>query len=643
MLTLTNIEMDLGTRLLFRGVNFLVQRGDRIGLVGRNGAGKTTMLGVITGDRKATGGSINKERGISIGLLSQDLTLDVSLTLRETAMQAFQEVLRLHDLIEDLQNQLNTRTDYETDSYMDVVQGLTDAHDMYARKGGLTMHADIERVLTGLGFIQADLDKPLTMFSGGWQMRAELGRLLLQNHDLLLLDEPTNHLDIESIQWLEEFLRDREGAVMLVSHDRTFLDNVTNRTIEITKNRVYDMACSYTAYEELRAERMEQQKNAYEQQQREKARVQKFIDRFRYKASLASRAQSRIKQLQKMEDIEVDEADGAGMQFSFPPAPRSGRVVVDCHQVVKKYGDKIILKGLDFALERGEKVAFIGKNGEGKTTLSKLIGGLEPLTSGTIQLGHNTTMGYYAQHQADMLGGHNTVYEVMEQASPAEMRPRLRALLGAFLFSGDDVNKKIAVLSGGEKSRVALARLLLQPTNLLILDEPTNHLDMLSKEVLKQALMAYDGSMIVVSHDRDFLDGLTDKCIAFKNGAITEHLGDIDDFLREISEKKAATVEPTVHLDAKPEPIQQKQPEQQKQQSKPNVFKLKKQLEELETEIAHLEKRSEELTQQLADPNVYKNSKKQKEVTTEMDAVQKKLTVSMASWSEYSEQLESLS
>jgi ATP-binding cassette, subfamily F, member 3 len=648
MITLSNIEMDLGTRVLFKGVNFLVQRGDRIGLVGRNGAGKTTLLGIISGERRATAGTIGKERGISIGLLSQDLTLDTSLTLRETAEQAFQHVLALHRLLDELQHQVETRTDYESDDYMQLLQKLTDTHDEFALRGGLTMHADIERVMIGLGFEQHDLAKPLTMFSGGWQMRAELGRLLLQNHDVLLLDEPTNHLDIESIQWLEEFLKEREGAVILVSHDRTFLDNVTNRTIEISKNKVYDMNCAYSTYEEIRAERLEQQKAAFAQQQREKQRVQKFIDRFRYKASLASRAQSRIKQLQKMEDISVDEDDGAGMQFAFPPAPRSGRVVVECQNVQKSYGEKRVLKGVDFALERGEKVAFIGKNGEGKSTLSKLIGGLEPSTGGTITIGYNTTLGYYAQHQAEMLGGQNTVYEVMEQASPPEMRPRLRSLLGAFLFSGDDVNKKIAVLSGGEKSRVALARLLLQPTNLLILDEPTNHLDMLSKEVLKQALMKYDGAMIVVSHDRDFLDGLTDKCLAFRGGEITEHLGDIDDFLRELANKpqtanNQTVQQPTTPSHGTPKNGSASNSANEKQPSKPNRFKLQKMLEDVERNIAETERTIQEREQELLDPAVYRNSKVQHAATVALSDAQAKLNYLMSKWQEYSEQLESLS
>lgn len=535
MITLQNIEMDLGTRILFKNVNFLLQRGDRVGLVGRNGAGKSTMLGVISGERQCTGGEVHRQNNIRIGLLSQDLTVDVGSTLRETALQAFTEVLRIQDRIDDLHRNIDNRTDYESSEYLDTVQRLTDAHELFERKGGFTMHADIERVLTGLGFESTDLDKPLTSFSGGWQMRAELGKLLLSMPDALLLDEPTNHLDIESVQWLEEFLREYEGVVVLVSHDRTFLDNVTNRTIEISLQRIYDIPAAYSDYEQIRDERMEQQRAASVRQARERAHVQKFIDRFRYKSSLASRVQSRIKQLQKIELIEVENTDTNSMKFSFPAAPRSGRVVIECIDVHKSYGEKHVLHGVNFALERGEKVAFLGKNGQGKSTLSKLIIQQEQATRGEVRHGYGVSVGYYAQQQADLLVGPATVYESLEKAAPPEMRSRVRTLLGAFLFSGDDVNKKVSVLSGGEKSRLALARLLLQPVNLLVLDEPTNHLDMLSKEVLKQALMDYDGSMIVVSHDRDFLDGLTDKVVVFKNGTIREVVGDYEDAYRSVT------------------------------------------------------------------------------------------------------------
>jgi len=446
MITLSAVAVDLGTRMLFSGVSFLIQRGDRIGLVGRNGAGKSTLLGIITGNRRASSGEVARQNGMTLGLLSQDLTLDTSLSLRATALQAFDEVLALQARMDGMQKEMTERTDYETDSYMDLLQRFTDAHELFERLGGLTMHADIDRILTGLGFDPVEFDKPLDQFSGGWQMRAELAKLLLRKPDCLLLDEPTNHLDIDSVQWLEEFLRSYDGAIVLVSHDRTFLDNVTNRTIEITRTKVYDIPAPYSAYEEIRAERMEQQRAAAANQQRERERVQKFIDRFRYKASLATRVQSRIKHLQRMDQVEVDDEDTSSMRFRFPSAPRSGRVVVETRALRKSYGKKDVLRGVDFVIERGEKVAFLGKNGEGKSTMSKIIAGLEASTGGELIIGHNVTLGYYAQHQAEMLGGHNTVLEVMEQASPADMRPRLRALLGAFLFQGDDVNKKVAVL-----------------------------------------------------------------------------------------------------------------------------------------------------------------------------------------------------
>jgi ATP-binding cassette subfamily F protein 3 len=648
VITLTNITVDFGTRILFKNVSFLIQAGDRIGLVGRNGAGKSTMMCIIARETTATGGDVSTQTGIRIGLLSQDLTLDLSKTLRETAMLAFEEVLRLQAEIEHLQHQIETRTDYESDAYMQLVQRLTDANDMYARRGGLTMHADIERVLTGLGFDPADLDKGLTAFSGGWQMRAELGRLLLSHPDCLLLDEPTNHLDIDSVRWLEDFLTSYDGAVVLISHDRAFLDNVTNRTIEITKFKVYDIPASYSDYEEIRSERMEQQRALATRQNRERERMQKWIDKFKYTASLASRAQSRIKALQRMEVVEVDEEDTSSIHFSFPPAPRSGRTVVDCLGIVKSYGEKRVLKGVDFALERGEKIAFIGKNGEGKTTLAKVIAGVEPLTSGTVTLGHNVNIGYYAQHQADMMGGHNSVYEVMEQASPPEMRPRIRSLLGAFLFRGDDINKKVGVLSGGEKSRLALARLLLQPYNLLILDEPTNHLDMLSKEVLKEALLSYDGTMIVVSHDRDFLDGLTEKIIAFRRGTLKEYEGDVDTYLKLLDDPhvKDAPAPHEIPLHGSHQQ-QQQQPaapqksaaevrEEQKQRDKEKK-KAERRIADIERQIAVQEKTMKSLEPVLADPELYKDPVKQHKTVTSYETAKRLLDALMEEWTTLSE------
>jgi ATP-binding cassette subfamily F protein 3 len=637
MISLSGVTVDLGTHVLFGNASFLIQRGDRIGLVGRNGAGKSTMLGIITGARTASSGSVGKERGISIGLLSQDLTLDVTKTLTETAELAFEQVLRIQARIEELEHLLATRTDYESDDYMNLVQEMSDVHEEFDRKGGTTMHADIDRILQGLGFQQPDFGKLLSEFSGGWQMRAELARLLLMRPDCLLLDEPTNHLDIESVRWLEDFLRTYEGGIVLVSHDRTFLDNVTNRTIEITRFRVWDEPMPYTRYVNLRTERMEQQKNAALNQQKEIERVQKFVDRFRAKASLATRVQSRIKQLEKMERVEIDEEDTSSMRFAFPPAPRCGRVAVECIDLHKHYGPKHVLKGVDFALERGEKAAFLGRNGEGKSTLSKIIAGLEPSTGGVLHLGHNVTVGYYAQHQAEMLGGHNTVLQVMEHASPAEMRPRLRALLGCFLFSGDSVDKKVSVLSGGEKSRLALARLLLQPMNLLILDEPTNHLDMLAKEVLKQALLDYDGAMIVVSHDRDFLEGLTDKVIHFAHGKLREYLGDINDYLVAIDADKIAgrlddaldaaapqkQATPAATTAAQPSRDDQRQNDRDKKRSE-------KAMAETEARIAELEARLAELDRQLADPDLYKDATRQQHVIAEHAKVRAQID---AEWS----------
>jgi ATP-binding cassette subfamily F protein 3 len=648
--------------MLFKNVSFLLQRGDRVGLVGRNGAGKSTMLGIMHGDRQATSGEIHKQNGIRIGLLSQDLTVDVGYTLRETAMQAFVEVLAIQKRIDALHHDIDNRTDYETDDYMNTVQRLTDAHEHFERRGGLTMHADVERVLTGLGFEPHELDKPLTSFSGGWQMRAELGKLLLSKPEVLLLDEPTNHLDIESVQWLEVFLSEYDGVVVLVSHDRTFLDNVTNRTIEITQSRIHDIPVAYSDYEEIRDERMEQQRNAAVKQARERAHVQKFIDRFRYKASLATRVQSRIKHLQKMELVEVESTDVSSMRFHFPPAPRSGRVVVECIAVHKHYGEKHVLRGVDFALERGEKVAFLGKNGEGKSTLSKLIIQQEQATGGEVRHGYGVSIGYYAQQQADLLIGQNTVLESLEQAAPPDMRARVRTLLGAFLFSGEDVNKKVSVLSGGEKSRLALARLLLQPINLLVLDEPTNHLDMLSKEVLKQALLNYDGAMIVVSHDRDFLDALTDKVYIFKGGHIREVMGDYEDAYKSVTtvqlvSGKVGQVDSgrVGQLDSGrvgqldggkvdeglPRADRVASREEQKAAARERK-KIEQRIVDIERQVGVQEKAIKECEATLADPELYKDPVLQHKTTKRYETARALLTSLMAEWETAQQTLEGL-
>ncbi len=648
MITLQNIEMDLGTRLLFRNVSFLLQRGDRVGLVGRNGAGKSTMLGIISGDRQPSGGEVHKQNNIRIGLLSQDLTLDVGLTLRETAAHAFDEVLAIERRMNELQVEIDRRTDYESDDYLNTIQRLTDAHDQFERRGGLTMHADIERVLTGLGFESTDLDKPLTHFSGGWQMRAELGKLLLSKPDVLLLDEPTNHLDIESVQWLEEFLTEYDGVVVLVSHDRTFLDNVTNRTIEITQSRIHDIPVPYSDYEQIREERLEQQRGAALRQARERAHVQKFIDRFRYKASLASRVQSRIKQLQKMELIEVEDVDVSSMRFQFPPAPRSGRVVVECIDVHKHYGEKHVLRGVNFALERGEKVAFLGKNGEGKSTLSKIIIQQETVTGGEVRHGYGVSIGYYAQQQADLLSGGYTVLESLEHVAPPEMRARVRTLLGAFLFSGDDVNKRVSVLSGGEKSRLALARLLLQPVNLLVLDEPTNHLDMLSKEVLKQALLDFDGSMIVVSHDRDFLDGLTDRVIIFRGGLTREVIGDYEDAYKAHVLQHAVVTSPsnghvtsgTLSTATTPG-LAARSRDEQKALNRDRK-KLEQRIVDIERQVAVQEKTITECETALADPELYKDPVKQHKITKKYETARKLLASLLTEWEQTTEKLEGM-
>lgn len=637
MISVQNLEVDLGTRLLFSNVNFLLQHGDRVGLVGRNGSGKSTMLSIIHGDNRPTAGGVHRQNNVRVGLLSQNLTVDTGNTLRETAATAFADVLAIQDRIDNLQHTIGERTDYESTAYLQLIQQLTDAHEEFERRGGLTMHASIERVLTGLGFDAAELDKPLTAFSGGWQMRAELAKLLLSKPDVLLLDEPTNHLDIESVQWLEQFLSEYDGVVVLVSHDRTFLDNVTNRTIEITQARIHDLPVSYSDYEEIREERMEQQRSAALKQAREKAHIQKFIDRFRYKASLATRVQSRIKHLQKMEDIEIDNPDVSSMRFKFPPAPRPGKLVVECVEVHKHYGTKHVLRGINFALERGEKVAFMGKNGEGKSTLSKIIIQQEQPTGGEVRLGYGVVFGYYAQQQADLLSGQNTVLESVEQVAPPEMRARVRTLLGAFLFSGDDVNKKVSVLSGGEKSRLALARLLLRPTNLLLLDEPTNHLDMLSKEVLKQALIDYDGAMIVVSHDRDFLDGLTDKVVIFKNGVTREVIGDYEDAygsaIHVLQQPLSGQPDSPAGQSAKQNRQQSDAQTREEQKARNRERKrLEQRINDIERQVTVQEKTIAECETTLADPELYKDPVLQHKTTQRYETARMLLASLLQEW-----------
>ncbi len=530
MISINNLSVNFGGFDLFKDVSFLITSKDRIGLVGKNGAGKSTILKIIYGIDEPSKGAVAMPKDISLGYLPQQMKYSSGCTVKEEADKAFFELNDLEKRIEKVNVEITERTDYESDEYTDLIHQLTHYNERIELIGAANREALIEQTLKGLGFEAKDFERPTTEFSGGWRMRIELAKILLQKPDVLLLDEPTNHLDIESIQWLEDFLKKYHGAVVMVSHDRTFLDNITKRTIEISLGKIYDYKAPYTKYLNLREERVIQQKAAFENQQKIIQDTERFIERFRYQATKAVQVQSRVKQLAKLERIEIDETDHSSVNFRFPDAPRSGAISVETEMLSKKFGDLTVLENIDLIIERGEKVALIGKNGEGKSTLSRIIIG-EHDYSGNLKIGHNVHIGYYAQNQDELLDKNKTVFETLDDIAVGDVRKSLRSILGSFLFSGETVDKKVQVLSGGERSRLALAKLLLEPYNLLVLDEPTNHLDIRSKEILKQALLQYNGTLIVVSHDRDFLDGLTDKLYEFRNKKIKEYRGNIFDFL----------------------------------------------------------------------------------------------------------------
>ncbi|MBQ5750829.1 MAG: ABC-F family ATP-binding cassette domain-containing protein, partial [Bacteroidaceae bacterium] len=509
MISIEGLTVEFGGNPLFDNITYVVNKRDRIALVGKNGAGKTTMLKIIAGLQAPTSGSVNRPRDLSIGYLPQQMQLSDTRTVMQEAEQAFAHIFEMQQRVDSMNEELASRTDYESDDYQELIERVSTATEQLALAGSNNYQAEIERTLMGLGFLRSDFDRPTAEFSGGWRMRIELAKLLLQRHDVLLLDEPTNHLDIESIQWLETFLATRAGAVMLVSHDRAFIDNVTTRTIEISLGRIYDYQVNYSKYVVLRQERLEQQQRAYENQQKQIQDTEAFIERFRYKATKAVQVQSRIKQLEKIDRIEVDEIDNSHISLRFPPAPRSGDYPIIADEVRKSYGDHLVFDHATFTLKRGEKVAFVGKNGEGKSTLVKCIMGEIPF-DGSLKLGHNVKIGYFAQNQATLLDGTITVFDTIDRVAVGDIRTKIRDILGAFMFGGEASDKKVSVLSGGEKTRLAMIRLLLEPVNLLILDEPTNHLDMRTKDILKKAIKEFEGTVIVVSHDREFLDGLVE-------------------------------------------------------------------------------------------------------------------------------------
>ena len=599
MLSIDNITIRFGGFELFSNIGFMINRRDRIGLVGKNGAGKSTLLKVICGIVTPTEGSVSKPSGITIGYLPQQMALaSTQNTVLEETKKAFDNIAEIQREIDRLAAELETRTDYTSESYIKAAENLAHLNEHLQIVGVNNMEPEIERILKGLGFLRSDFNRKIAEFSGGWRMRVELAKILLQSPDLILLDEPTNHLDIESIQWLEDFLQAYKGAVLLISHDRAFLDNVTTRTIEINLGKLYDYKVPYSKFKVLQQERLQQQLAAYENQQKQIKDTEEFIERFRYKATKSNQVQSRIKQLEKMDIIEVDDLDNAAMHIKFAPAPRSGDIVVETKELSKSYGDNLILDKIDLVIERGEKVAFVGRNGEGKTTLSKVIIG-ETEYSGELKIGHNINIGYFAQNQDELLDPELTVFETLDRIAVGDIRTKIRDILGAFLFSGEDIDKKVKVLSGGEHSRLSLAKLLLQPYNLLVLDEPTNHLDIRSKDILKQALQNYDGTLIVVSHDRYFLDGLVSKVYEFKNKKIRLHVGGIYDFLRnkkiedmreiEIKDRKFAEAKAEAGIsDNKQKYLENKELNKRRRAIQNRIDKAEAEIERLESEIAGL-------------------------------------------------------
>ncbi len=642
MISVEGLTVEFGGFTLFDDVSFVVNKKDRIALVGKNGAGKSTMLKIFAGLQTPTSGTVSVPKETTIGYLPQQMQLTDSRTVREEAEQAFGHIQEMEKEIERLNLELAERTDYETESYQKLIDKVTHLSEHFQLMGGSNYHAELERTLIGLGFKRTDFDRPTSEFSGGWRMRIELAKLLLRRPDVLLLDEPTNHLDIESIQWLENFIATRANAVILVSHDRAFIDNTTFRTIEIELGSIYDYKVKYSEYVELRKERREQQLRAFENQQKKLADTEAFIERFRYKATKSVQVQSRIKQLEKVERIEVDEVDTAMLSLKFPPAPRSGSYPVIMENVAKRYGDHLIFKDVTLTINRGDKVAFVGKNGEGKSTLVKCI--MDQIDyEGKLQLGHNVKIGYFAQNQAQLLDDNLTVFDTIDHVAEGDIRTKIRDILGAFMFGGEASDKKVKVLSGGERSRLAMIRLLLEPVNLLILDEPTNHLDMRSKDVLKDALREFDGTVIVVSHDREFLDGLVDKVYEFGNQRVVEHLGGIYEFLERKKMDSLRELERTAQVasstaDTEAQPTQNKLSyEARKEQSKA-IKKVEKAVAEAENKITELENSIAAIEARLATPEGASDSS----LYNDYSSLKKELSDTMDTWTELTIELEEL-
>lgn len=643
MITINGLSVHFPGGYLFRDISFVVGNRDRIGLVGKNGAGKSTLMKVMAGKQEYESGSVVISAGQTIGYLPQEMVPSSQISVLEEALTAFDVLNRMEKTLEQLSIKIAESTDYESKEYENLLQTHSELSERIVMMGSNNRQVETEKILLGLGFLHSDFSRKMTEFSSGWQMRVELAKLLLQKPEVLLLDEPTNHLDIESIQWLENFLRSYYGAVILVSHDRTFLDNITTRTIEITAGKIYDYKTNYSEYVKLHAERMEQQQSRLNNQQKQIAQTEKFIERFRYKATKSKQVQSRIKLLEKMDKIEIDDIDTSSIHFRFPPAPHSGKVVLETELLNKNYGEKIVLKEVNILIEKGEKVAFVGKNGEGKSTLSKIIVGEIESSGGVCRLGHAVSIGYFAQNQAALLDGEKTVFETIDEVAVGDVRTRIRNILGSFLFDENDIEKKVKVLSGGEKTRLALAKLLLEPVNLLVLDEPTNHLDMLSKDILKMALMQYDGTLIVVSHDRDFLQGLTDTIYEFSHHKVKQFKGDIFDFLQT---KKIADLDDlnqkAQQNKAKSEVVvtQSKQDYLKNKERESGLRKIRNKITSCEQEIETLENKLKQMDDSLASSDFANQISDMNKFYTEYEEIKKQLSERMNEWEELQINLE---
>jgi ATP-binding cassette, subfamily F, member 3 len=645
MFSVQNITVQFGGSPLFRNASFIINQKDRIGLAGKNGSGKTTLLRIIMGLHVPDEGEVVIPNDKSTGYLPQEIQLHNTKPVMEEAMSAFREIRELEQKIHDISYEITIRDDYDSRSYHRLVDRLSELNEKHRILGGHTMAEDVEKVLTGLGFRREEFNRPLNEFSNGWQMRVEIAKILLKRPDLVLLDEPTNHLDIEAIQWLEAFLADYPGAVVLVSHDRAFLDNVTTRTIEIEMGKIYEYKASYSEYVRQRETRLEGQMAAFNNQQQQIRQIERFIERFRYKNTKSRQVQSRIKMLAKMEEIEIDNLDTSAIHFRFPPAPASGKVVIEAENLSKSYGPKLVLSDNSFAAIKGDRIAFVGRNGEGKTTLARIImGALE--YEGKMRIGYNVIMGYYAQNPAEMLDPELTIFDTIDRVAVGDIRSKIRTLLGGFLFGEDEIDKKVKVLSGGEKARLALAKLLLTPANLLVLDEPTNHLDMQSKDILKNALLRYEGTLILVSHDRDFLQGLTNKVFEFKDRKIREYIGDIYDFLesrriRSLKELELNNARPSSSTSGE-DLSDNKMIYERRKQLERDIRKISGQIEKSEAEIHNLEKNISRLNERLTDPSKLEKGEDINQVYQKYTAMQKDLDLEVVKWEKLNLELEKL-